>query len=166
MFGKRLFLLAAALMLLSGCSPVSSKDKDSAIAIAVSVNNYYITYDEFEKEFKDSAFGKTDTPESRKDFLDSLIDRKLILQYAQKEGFDKEKNFLKTIEKFWEQSLLKIAVDKKTREIESRISAAGWEAKRAEETKMLSDWMNELRKRARITAKDDVLKNAADKDGR
>ena len=163
MFGKRSFLLVATLIFLSGCSPASSKAKDSAIA--VSVNNYYISYDEFEKEFKDSAFGRTDTPESRKEFLDNLIDRKLILQYAQKEGFDKEKNFLKTIEKFWEQSLLKVALDKKTKEIEAKLSASDWEAKRNEETKMVNDWMDDLRKQAHITIKDGILGNAADKNG-
>ena len=67
------------------------------------------------------------------------------------------------IEKFWEQSLLKVALDKKTREIESKISSSGWEAKRTEETKMMSDWMNELRKNAHITIKDGTLNNAADK---
>jgi len=164
MIGKIPFLLIAALIFISGCCPASSKEK--ADAIIVSVNNYNVTYDEFEKEFKDSTFGNTDTPESRKDFLNSLIDRKLILQYAQKEGLDKEKNFLKSIEKFWEQSLLKIALDKKTREIESKLSTSDWGVKRAAEAKMMSDWMSELRKRAHITIKDGSLMNTADKDGR
>lgn len=163
MLGKRSFLLAVTLIFLSGCCPSSPSREDKDII--VSVNNYCITRSEFESEFKTSPYGKTDTPESRKEFLNTLIDRKLILQYAQKEGLDKEKNFLKMIEKFWEQSLLKIALDKKTREIESKISVSGWEAKRTAETKMLSDWMNELRKQAHITIKDDTLRNAVDKDG-
>ena len=67
----------------------------------------------YPKEFKDSVYGVIDTAESRQNFLSALIDRKLLLQYAQKEGFDKETSFLQTIERFWEQSLLKIVLDKK-----------------------------------------------------
>jgi len=155
---KKYLNLLFVVLLLTGCSR-SPAQKD----ILAKVNNYEITRSEFENEFKVSPYGKTDTPESRRDFLNTLIDRKLILQYAQQKDYDKEKGFLKLIEKFWEQSLLKVALDKKTREIESKISSSGWEAKRTEETKMMGDWMNELRKNAHITIKDGTLNNAADK---
>jgi len=164
MNGKRLILfLSLAVLFASGCCQNFnvSADKDTII----SVNDYNITRKEFENEFKASAYGKIDTPEARKDFLNTLIDRKLILQYAQKEGLDKKKNFLRSIEKFWEQSLLKVALDRKTKEIESKISVSDWEAKKSEETKMMGDWMADLRKNANITIKDDNLKNAAGKDG-
>jgi hypothetical protein len=155
---KKYLSLLFVILLLTGCSR-SPAQKD----ILAKVNNYEITRSEFEDEFKVSSYGKIDTPESRRDFLNTLIDRKLILQYAQQKDYDKEKGFLKLIEKFWEQSLLKVALDKKAREIESKISSSGWETKRTEETKMMSDWMNELRKNAHITIKDGTLSNAADK---
>ena len=157
---QRYLSLLFVMLLLSGCSRAPAQ-KD----ILARVNNYEITRSEFEDEFKASPYGKIDTPESRKEFLNALIDRKLILQYAQQKDYDKEKGFLKLIEKFWEQSLLKIALDKKTGEIEFKISSSGWEAKRTEETKMMSDWMKELRKNAYITIKGDDLNNAAGKDG-
>lgn len=177
-----MFLLLAFL-LVSGCcqNPYTDIDKNTV----VSINNYNITRDEFEKDFKTSVYGKTDTPESRRDFLNSLIGRKLILQYAQKEGFDKEKSFLRMIERFWEQSLLKIALDKKTREIaaassvtddevrmtydtmlkESKVAGSydsaykriKWELIRAKETKLMNDWIAEMRGKARIGVNDDIL---------
>lgn len=153
----------AILTALSGCCPSSPGCKDEDVI--VSINNYSITRDEFENEFRASPYGKIDTPESRREFLDTLINRKLILQYAQKEGLDKEVNFLKTIEKFWEQSLLKIALDEKIAEIETKLSASGWEARRKEEANMVSDWMDDLRKKAHITIKDGILRTTADKDG-
>ena len=153
-------LLSLVLIFSNGCCPRNPSDAKKG-EIVLSINNYNITRGEFEGWFKDSAYGMADTPESRKDFLESLIDRKLILQQAQKEGLNKEKSFLKMIEKFWEQSLLKIALDKKTKEIESRISAAGWDAKRAEETKMMNDWINELWAKAHIKVKEDILKGKA-----
>jgi len=164
MTGKRLMLfLSLAFLFVSGCCQnfSVSADKDTIII----VNDYNITRKEFENEFNASAYGKIDTPEARKDFLNTLIDRKLILQYAQKEGLDKKKSFLRSIEKFWEQSLLKIALDNKTKEVESKISTSDWEAKKNEETKMMSDWMSDLRKNANITIKDDNLRSANDKDG-
>ena len=157
---KKCLSLLFVMLLLTGCSR-SPVQKD----ILAKVNNYEITRSEFEDEFKASPYGKTDTPESRKEFLNTLIDRKLVLQYAQQRDYDKEKGFLKLIEKFWEQSLLKVALDKKTREVESKISSSGYEAKRTEETKMISDWMNELRKNAHITIKEGTLNNATGKDG-
>lgn len=155
--------LSVVFLFATGCGPKSSvgADKDAV----VTVNNYNISRDEFESEFKASPYGETDTPESRRNFANTLVDRKLILQYAQKTGLDKEETFLKTIERFWEQSLLKVALDRKTREIEAKITAPDWASKRTEEAKMMSEWMNELRQGARITIQDDVLTNTAGQEG-
>lgn len=181
---RHLLFLLLAFFFVSGCcqKPCAIADKDAVVKI----NNYVITRDEFEQEFKDSAYGKTDTPESRQNFLTTLIDRKLILQYAQKEGLDKEKGFLKMIEKFWEQSLLKIALDQKTKKAressfvnddevrktydnilkqgnisESYASAykrIKWDLARSKETKIINDWITEMRKKSRITVNNDILK--------
>jgi hypothetical protein len=148
-------LLSISLFLSGCCQRPSSPGGQE---IVVSINNYNITRDEFDREYRDSAYGNTGTDESRKSFLESLIDRKLILQYAQREGLDREKGFLRMIEKFWEQSLLKVALDKKMKEAGPGISQAGWKEKRAEESKMLNDWIVKLRAKARIKIKEDVLK--------
>ena len=154
------FLLLMAFLLAGGCgkNPDASADKN----IVVTVNGYSISRDEFEDEFKASSYGQIDTPESRRNFANTLVDRKLMLQYAQKEGLDKEKNFLKTIEKFWEQSLLKIALDQKTREVQATITAAGWQAKRAEEALRMSEWMGELRRNASVTQNAGISGNPVD----
>ena len=165
------FLLVSVFVIGCGRAP---KEK---IPLA-KINNYEITKEEFEQEFKDSSLGRTDTPESRKEFLDNLINRKLILQDAQKKGLDKDKSFLKLIERFWEQSLLKIALDKKTKEIAGsalvsdktieevydKMLAEGkadksydlmyqqikWEITKLKEAKAMNDWVAELRKKAEI----------------
>ncbi|MEI7751754.1 MAG: SurA N-terminal domain-containing protein [Candidatus Omnitrophota bacterium] len=160
---KSPFFVLITCLFLSGCGqcPVGNVDQDTVVMI----NDYSISRGEFENEFKASTYGEVDTPESRQNFLNTLIDRKLILQYAQREGLDKEPNFLKAIERFWEQSLLKVALDKKTKEIESKITASDWQVKRAEEAKAMSDWMSELRKKARITLKDSAPGNPAGQEG-
>lgn len=181
---KLLSFTILTLLFISGCCPGTCKapDKDTAVKI----NNYTISRDEFDQEFKASAYGKVDTPDTRQQFLNALIDRKLILQYAQKEELDKKKGFLRMIEKFWEQSLLKTALDKKTREImgtapvtdyeiratydnmikenktdesyESAYMRIKWDLVRAKENKMMNDWIADMHKTARISVNKDILK--------
>jgi len=102
------FILCAILVLVTGCA--EKRNRDEVIA---KIGNYEITKIEFEDEFKNSPFSKDSSLESKKAFLDNLIDRKLILLDAQAKGLDKNKDFLKTVEKFWEQSLLKVALERK-----------------------------------------------------
>lgn len=100
-------------IIIAGCNSGINKDR----LILAKINNYEITKEEFEEEFKESYFSHNDSLESRKEFLDYLVNCKLILQDAQKKGLDKNKDFLRMIEKFWEQSLLKLSLDKKTKEL-------------------------------------------------
>ena len=169
---KNLFILFLLFIFIGGCS---SKDKKTVL---LWVNNYDITKEEFEQEFKESAFGKVDNVESRKDFLNNLINRKLILQEAQAKGLDKEKGFLKTIEKFWEQSLLKIALEKKSQEIAGSVQVSDdeiekkyqamlsegktdklyqamyqeikWQITKDKESQKMNEWLEGLRKKAKI----------------
>jgi len=87
---------------------------------AISINDYHMSASEFEGEYKE-AYIKEDAPDARQAFLDSLITRKLILQEAQRIGLDKKRNFLDTIERFWEQNLLKLMVEYKTQQIAKTI---------------------------------------------
>lgn len=179
---KRYLFFLLILIFFIGCSN-ASKNKE----ILAKVNNYEITEDEFEEEFRESTFSRTDTPESRKEFLNSLIDRKLILQDAQKKGLGKEESFLKMIEKFWEQSLLKLALDRRSKEIansaavtdkliedtynkmvkEGKVtkpynqaySQIKWELTKVKESQMMNDWVEELRKKAQIKVNDELLKS-------
>lgn len=170
---KKYALLLFVLMLAAGCGGVP-KDK----VVLVKINNYEITQDEFEQEFKDSSFGRVDTLESRRDFLNNLINRKLILQDAQNKNLDKDKSFLKMIEKFWEQSLLRLALDRKTKEVagasfvsdktieevyqkmfkdgktdksyDKMYHQIKWEITKLKESQMMNNWIEELRKNADI----------------
>ena len=96
-----------------GCGnsqPLSSHD------VVAQVGNYVITRQEFEEAYKDSSYGAQGTLASRKTFLNNMINQKLILLDAEKKGLDKNKEFLKMVENFWQQSLLTIAMQEKVRE--------------------------------------------------
>ena len=180
---KRYIILFSVLILAAGCSR-APKSKESQVL--AKINNYEITQEEFELEFKESAYGRNDTLQSRKEFLNLLIERKLILQDAQSKNLDKDRDFLRMIEKFWEQSLLKLTLDKKSKEIAGLATVSDktieeayqkilkegktdktydqmynqikWEITKLKETKLLNDWMESLRKKARIKIDYELLK--------
>jgi len=144
----------------------------------VKINNYTITLQEFNEEFKSSAYAKNNTPDSKRDFLNMLIWRKLILQDAQARGMDKDKEFLKSIEHFWEQSLLKRMMNQKSQEITGSASISDseveaiynklknegkadkpydqmykqikWSLTQLQESLMINKWLASLYKKANI----------------
>jgi len=144
---KYMLIILAALMI-AGCEH-QAKDRE----ILAKINNYEITKEEFNEEFKDSAYGVSDTEESRKSFLDNLINRKLVLQEAQRQGLDKKKDFLKSIERFWEQSLLKVMLDKKSKDI-SALKGVG----KGDMEDTYNSWIDELRKNSDIKIDYNLLK--------
>lgn len=100
-----------AIMILLGISCASREE------IVISMGEITITKSEFEKEFKKFNLSKLDTEETRKEFLKSLINRKLILREAEEKKLDKDPAFLEAVQDFWEQALLKLSADKKSREL-------------------------------------------------
>lgn len=178
---KKNIFIFAILILAMGCSrPPQEKP------LLAKIGNYEIALDEFEKEFKESGYARNDSLESRNEFLNSLVDRKLILQDAEAKGLDKEKNFLKMIEKFWEQSLLKLALDEKSGEISDSIRVSDKEIEeryqkmfqtgetdkpyeqirqqikleiaRSKGAKAINDWIAGLRKKTKVTVDYNLLK--------
>ena len=83
----------------------------------IMINDIIFTQEEFEDAYQRSQYAKQNTPESRKIFLDRYISTKLILLAAEEQGLDKDPRFLKDVEQFWQQSLLKLMIDQKTREV-------------------------------------------------
>lgn len=150
---KKFFLVISVFLFICGCTP---KEKNKQIL--AKINNYEISSLEFEQEFQDSAYSRTDTLEARKEFLNLLINRKLILQDAQAKGLDRDASFLKMIEKFWEQSLLKLVLDKKSAEISKILRTTDRESAREQGEKIMDDWIDSLHKNAKIKINYDLLK--------
>ncbi len=179
---KKMIIALIFLILVAGCGRVSSKEDKDMLA---RINNYEITLEEFQQEFKDSAYGVNDSLQAKKDFLNNLINRKLILQDAQRKGLDKDKDFLKMIERFWEQSLLKMALEKKTAEIsgsalvsdkdieeayqgmlrqgqtdksyDQAYNQIKWNLAKSKEAKLMNEWLERLHSQASIQIKDELL---------
>lgn len=177
---NKIILVLIMSVFIVGCS---CQDKPKHIAIKI--NNYQISEEEFEKEFKDSSFGRFDSRESRKEFLDNLVDRILILQDAQKRGLDNDPQFLKMVEKFWMQSLLRLALEKKTEEASGALPVEDRDVEEAyqvmlkegkaskpykdmyqqikqgiismNESRLMNDWLVQLHKNADIRINKDLI---------
>lgn len=157
--------------------------------IVVQINDYQVTAQEFEEGFAASPFAaQADKVKARQDYLNSIIDQKLILQDAQKNNLDKDEEFLKSIEHFWEQSLLTVALKVKGDQIAGSLNVSDdqirklyeemikdgvttksyeelyvqikWMAAKQIEQKKFEVWVEEMRKRAHIKVNDGFLKTA------
>jgi hypothetical protein len=106
-------LLCLTLITLVGCGHSQPSPSQDAVA---QVGKYVITRQEFEEAYKDSSYGAQGTFASRLTFLRNMINQKLILLDAEKRGLGKNKEFLKMVESFWQQSLLTMAMQEKTKE--------------------------------------------------
>ncbi len=108
------------LIVLAGCSgalilyfTISFEPPEKNIVI--SINQKHITLEEFSARF---ASVQTSAHNSDKhDFINSLIVKELMIQDAQKEGIDKDEAFRRSIQDYYEQSLVKQVMDKKIKSL-------------------------------------------------
>ncbi len=178
------FLVVTVCLVLVGCGKAEPPKK-----IIAQINDYEVTVEEFEQGFLQSAYAmREDKAKARHEYLDNLISQKLILQDAQKKNLDKDKEFLKSIERFWEQSLLTMAIGTKTKEIAGSLQVPAdqiqklyqqmvkeglttqsyeemypqikWQAAKQFEAQMLTSWMDSLRQNANIKVNESLLKAA------
>ena len=114
-----LFVLAVAL-LMSACARKQASEKIIAV-----INGYKMTVEDFNYESKEVlSTGKMlgEIPITREDVLDALIVKEVLIQEAQKRDFDKDRDFMKTIELYWEQTLIRNLMKEESKEIERRVS--------------------------------------------
>jgi SurA N-terminal domain len=105
-------LICLMLLALAGCGNSQPSSRD----VVARVGDYVITRQEFTEAYKDSSYGAQGTLASRRIFLNNMINQKLILLDAENKGLDKNKEFLKMVEHFWQQSLLTMAMQNKVQE--------------------------------------------------
>ena len=133
---------------------------DKALA---KINNYTLTVADFESETQGklpSGLSGPDLEKAKESLLDDLITKKLLIQEAQKQNFDKDRAFIKEIEKYWEQALLKLLYRKKSQELLREISMNGSDPKNRERLvqQAMNAWIENLKTRADIKKYEENLK--------
>ena len=116
----------ACLLFFSGCAE-NKTVKDKVVA---TVNGEPI----FVKDFKRAVELKLKrdpmfrvTPETLKNVINVLIDKKLLIQQAREEKLDQTKRFIDTIQTFWEQTLIRDLLSLKDKDIGKNIATNGKE---------------------------------------
>ena len=147
--GKRNFLwlmigVVCAISFCSGCGREAKEKK-----VVAGINNYVMTVEDFEDEVRHSPYGG-DKTKDLEELLDLAIRKQVLIQEAQKQGLDKRKTFMKTIERYWRQTLIKELLEKETRRIYQGVS-------KDKQDKALNDWIEGLYKKARIKINKKVL---------
>jgi len=171
---KRVLLIILVFCFIcSGCSREGSNDKE----VVAQINDYKMTVNDLRYEFDNVPYDNAElvsTESGRREYLDMLIERELLLQEAQERGIDKEKDFMKSIENYWEQALIKLLLQRKSKEISGSIHVYDDEIKeyydssgeilplsrvrrdiersirQDKETEAMSEWINDLKKESCI----------------
>jgi len=101
-------MAAVSIIFISGCGKCEkARDK----VMIAKIDKYEMTAD----DFKSGVL--PDIEKTKEELLDELITKKILLAEAQKQNFDKERAFMREIERYWEQALLKLLYQKKSEEL-------------------------------------------------
>ena len=113
-------LLYSLLFFLSLSLFCCSREKAEEGKILSRINDYNLTLDEFQYQLAaelelDKDFKLTN--EAKKEFLEQLIRKELLIQEAKKLKLDRKDKFVRAIERYWESTLIRDLMDLKCQEI-------------------------------------------------
>ena len=165
-----------------------SKDNRDKPEILAEINDYNLTLSEFQSKLAEELEMEKDfklTREGKNDFLEDIIKKELLIQEAKKMNLDKGERFVRTIERYWESTLIRGLMEMKGDEISKTIiitreeirnhydsmKRSGTELPSLEEieedmakelrerkrTKKLKEWIDGLREKAKIKIDRELL---------
>ncbi len=132
----------------TGCAKKVKQEKE----FLAKVNDYSIFPEDLKEAKKYSTYSEDNLPDD-KYFLDLEIGKQLLIQEAQRQGLDRNRTFMKTIERYWKQTLIKELLD---REI-ARMQKEGYEG---EAVTNMEAWIDSLRNKADVEINYDLLESA------
>lgn len=175
------FVLVCCFVFSIGCSPGRDSGGNRVLA---QINNYKMTAEDLRYELKNVPYdeiAELGSEKGKKDFIDRVVEKEILLQEAQREGLDREKDFMKSIESYWEQALLKLLLQRKAREISGSIHVYDNEIeeyyknsgetlpfskvkndiekiiRQEKETRAMNAWIDELKKKSQIKINKNLL---------
>ena len=128
MFPQYLLILVIIASLFWGCSPENGDQG----AVLATINDYKLYLDDFQRQLAEEVeldYEFKITAEAKKGFLEEIIKKEILIQEAKKYKLDQEENFIRTIERYWESTLIRNLMTIKGREIEQLITVSQEEIK-------------------------------------
>lgn len=164
-FKISLILAFAILVSLYGCGRFGAKSQKEEIVAYV--NKDTISRSDLKKELAlrvklDPAFKIT--PDTERDQLDLMINRKLIIQEAMKKGLARRERFVNTIKAFWEQTLIRDFIDFKKAEMEDYLFVSDEDARKYYDNLAQKVTFRVFRTKDRRSAEEAYKKYLKDKD--
>lgn len=125
------FLALITLLFFAGCSSDSSVEEEPG-EIMLKIDDYTLTKQEFNKMFRfeieaDRNFDLSGSAEVA--FINELIRKQLLIQQAQKLKLDHEEAFRQTIQRYWESTLIRDLLRKKSEEFKQQTPVTGEEVR-------------------------------------
>lgn len=119
---KYLYIILAIVSLATLLSLISflPEKKTSQEDIAITINGHDIGQGAVISEGKKFGYHS----EQQSELFDTLITRELLLQEAQSQAIDKEENFRESLKNYYENSLIKILLDRQNSKIEVAVNDA------------------------------------------
>ncbi len=117
---KPLFIFILALSMSFFCCAQEETEKGEVLA---SINDYELTLKEFEDQLVSELELEKDfklTKEAKKEFLDQLIRKEILIQEAKKLDLDRKEKFINAIQRYWEATLIKNLMELKGEELSQR----------------------------------------------
>ncbi|MCA9392859.1 MAG: SurA N-terminal domain-containing protein [Candidatus Omnitrophica bacterium] len=145
---------AAVFLVMAGVYLVCSPRDIPPAETVITINDHRIPYAEYQRLLKEQGLDMP-SAEVEQAFIDNLIRQKLVLQEAQRIGLDRDPEFLATVQRFWEQSLMRVMMEKKLKELQSRPAGHAPNDLRPD----IDRWLEELRDNARVKINGKVLKD-------
>lgn len=116
-------LLSGFFIFLAGCEKAFKSPEDDRVV--ADINGFGLTVADFKEDADPALLRKYPSLSPRKqkeEILNELIMKEILLQEAQRMNLDKEGAFMKEIEGYWEQALMKALIQKKLEEFSGHFS--------------------------------------------
>jgi hypothetical protein len=159
MIYKKVFYYTIALAIVAtvcaGCENDTGHQREKAqdSRLLAVINNYKMSVGDFYQDVRPILKNKLLTEDPRKEksqILEELIQKEILIQEAQRLNLDKEKDFMREIEQYWKQALIKSLILKKQNEFARQTQVLDNEVK-------MDNWISELRKAAAVKVDDEAL---------
>lgn len=86
--------------------------------IAISINGHDIAREAIDSESKKSGYHS----EKQTEIFDAVITRELLIQEAERQAINKEETFRQSLKQFYENSLIKILLDRKDKQLTATVT--------------------------------------------
>jgi hypothetical protein len=187
---KSIYLLLIILCSFLFCCTREKPQENKTLA---KINDYVLTLDEFQIQLAQEV--KLDkefklTTEAKKEFLDQLITKEILIQEAKRRNLDRKEKFIRAIERYWESTLIKDLMEAKGKDIENRTVVSEEEIEKRyidmkktdpnlpqldavrhdisqkimkdKKQRLLEEWSNQLKKNAKISINENLIQSKLD----